>query len=147
MEKLRYLITINASKQHVWATLLSPETYTQWVKAFSENSQFIGEWKEGAEVRFVDPTMGGTKARLEVFSPYDRILAKHIATITKEGIEETEGEMTETWIGTTEEYLLQEENGATELAIVINTHPDFKEMFDTCWPKALETIKRLSEKA
>jgi hypothetical protein len=61
--------------------LLAPGKYEQWVKAFSEHSQFEGRWEAGATVKFVDPNMGGSKAILEIFEPPHCILAKHIAMI------------------------------------------------------------------
>ena len=104
MEKRTYTIDINADKSHVWNTMLEPGKYEAWVKAFSANSQFIGEWKQGATVRFVDPALGGTKAVLEIFEPYETIVAKHHALITKEGEEDRESEEAQQWIGTLEKY-------------------------------------------
>ncbi|TKB06379.1 SRPBCC domain-containing protein [Desulforhopalus sp. IMCC35007] len=145
MKTLRYSIKIDADRSHVWNTMLEPGKYEQWVKAFSENSGFEGRWEAGATVKFVDPNMGGTKAILEIFEPHNCILAKNVAMITQEGIEETESETARQWIGTTEKYLLSESEGKTILAIEMYTHPSFVEMFDSCWPKALENIKLLSE--
>ena len=145
MHELKYSIKINANISHVWNTMLEPGKYEQWVKAFSEGSQFEGRWEQGATVRFVDPNMGGTKAILEIFEPHKCILAKHIAMITKEGNEETDSEVAKQWIGTTEKYVLSKSRGKTILTIEMSTHPAFVEMFDSCWPKALENIKSLSE--
>lgn len=61
MQELNYSISINADKIHVWQTMLDEDKYKQWVKAFSENSQLIGEWKQGSQVKFIDPNIGGTK--------------------------------------------------------------------------------------
>ena len=146
MQKLNYSVIINAEKSHVWDTMLDPEKYPQWVKAFSANSQFVGEWKRDAIVKFIDPNMGGTKAILEEFEPYECILAKHISMVNKDGSEETENEMAKKWIGTTEKYIFKELKNSTELIIEMNTHCDFSEMFNNCWPKALELLKGLSEK-
>ena len=113
MKKLEYSIEIRANKAHVWKTMLEPEKYEQWVKAFSEGSRFEGRWEQGATVRFVDPNMGGTKAILEIFDPHNCILAKHIAIITDDGREETDGEVAKQWIGTTEKYEFLEHEGKT----------------------------------
>ena len=145
MHKLKYSIKIDAARAHVWKTMLAPDTYEQWVKAFSENSRFEGKWEQGATVRFVDPNMGGTKAILETFEPLQCILARHTAIITQEGHEDTDSEAAKQWIGTTEKYLLSETEGETILTVEMGTDPAFVEMFDACWPKALEKIKALSE--
>ena len=145
MKKLGYSIEIDAARSHVWKTMFEPGKYEQWVKAFSENSRFEGQWEAGATVRFVDPQLGGSKAILEIFEPHRCILAKHVAMITEEGNEETDSESAKQWIGTTEKYSFSESESKTILAIEMNTHPSFVEMFDACWPKALEKIKLLSE--
>ena len=145
MKKLVYKTLINSTKENIWKNIIKKDSYSQWVKAFSPNSQFEGEWKEGAEVKFFDNDMGGTVARLDTFKPHDRIVATHIATLTKEKIMETTGPMTEKWIGTKEIYELETVNNQTELRILMETHIDFEEMFNGSWPKALENIKNLSE--
>lgn len=145
MESLKYEICINAPKAVVWNTLTDAETYRKWVKAFSPNSYFEGEWKQGTFMKFLDPEMGGTKAFLETLEPSDRILARHVSMIAQDGEETTEGEMCSKWIGTTEAYTLSEQGSSTALQIEIRTHDDFVPMFESAWPKALKSIKTLSE--
>ena len=145
MTNLEYSIEVKANKAHVWNTMLEPGKYEYWVKAFSEGSRFEGKWEQGATVRFVDPNMGGTKAILEIFDPHNCILAKHIAIITDDGRVETYSEVAKQWIGTIEKYEFLEHEGKTTLKIEMKTHPAFVEMFDSCWPKALENIKLLCE--
>ena len=147
MDKLSYKILIRAPKEVVWKTLVESDKYDQWVKAFSPNSTCEGEWREGAEMLFWDPNMGGTHAIIEEFRPFESIVAKHINTVTKEGVRETTGDMTEKWIGTKEVYRLVEENGQTRLEIAIHTDMAFEKMFNDAWPMALESIKTLSEEA
>ena len=145
MEELRFEIRINSPKTVVWNTLIDAKKYKEWAKAFSPNSYFEGEWKQGTFINFLDPNMGGTKAVLETIEPYCHILAKHVSIISNEGNEDTTGEMAKKWIGTSEEYTLIEEEGETLLVIEIKTHSDFKQMFNEGWPKALQAIKELSE--
>ena len=146
MIKLNYSIEINAKKEHVWKTMLAPETYQQWVKAFSANSKFIGEWKQGETILFFDPDLGGSKAVLEIFNPYDEILAKHFSMVDKDQNENNEDEMSKKWIGTTERYSFIETGDKTKLKIEMTVDETFTKMFDTSWPKALEIIKSLCEK-
>ena len=145
MKDLIYKISIDASKEDVWNTIIGSETYDQWVKAFSPNSTYKGEWKEGAKMLFWDPNMGGTTAVLDTFKPHDLIVAMHVNTVTKDGVEETTGELTEKWIGTRESYRLAEEGGRTLLSIEMKTDEAFEDMFNQCWPRALENIKKLCE--
>jgi len=146
VKKLTYEIKIKSSAKRTWDTLIGKETYEKWVKAFTPGSTFKGEWKKGEEVKFFDPSMGGTVAKLIECEPCKLIEANHIATLNKDMQMETTGPMTEKWIGTTEVYKLSGEDGFTNLAIEMETHEDFEDMFNSSWPKALENIKELAEK-
>jgi hypothetical protein len=125
--------------------MLESETYQKWIKAFSSDSRFIGEWKQGEIILFFDPNLGGSRATLEIFNPYDEILAEHISMIDKDGNEKNEDEMAKKWIGSTERYSFIESADNTILEIEISTDETFTEMFNTGWPKALEIIKYLCE--
>lgn len=145
MQTLVYEIEIVATAATVWSVLTVPETYKQWVKAFSPNSCMDGEWRQGNTVRFLDPDMGGTKAILEIVDPPKRIFARHIALISKDGDESTAGPMADKWLGTTEDYLLSQNDDVSRLKVEIKTHEDFAEMFNRAWPIALAEIRKLSE--
>ncbi len=145
MEQLHYKTIINAPRQTVWNTMLDPESYKQWVKAFSPNSQYEGQWLQGSTIKFFDPNMGGTKALLEIVKPYEHIHAKHIAILNKDGTEDIESDIAQKWIGVTETYRLKDVDGGTELTIDILSHKDFVGMFDDGWPVALESLRGLCE--
>lgn len=145
VKTLNYSVRINAPKEKVWNTMLEPVAYKKWASAFSADSQFEGEWKQGTHMRFIDPNLGGTKAFLEEVKPFDRIHAKHVAIIAKDGSEDTQSAIAKTWIGITESYTLRENRGITELLIEINTHEDYEKMFDDGWPKAMGLLKTLCE--
>ena len=124
--------------------MLGDKTYVQWVKGFSENSEVVGEWKQGTEIDFIDAGRGGTRAVLEVVDEPNRLRAKHIAVLSKDRELKTEG--MENWIGTTEEYLLKEENGITTLKILMRYHPEYEKMLDEGWEKSLKLLKELCER-
>lgn len=144
MNDKQYKITIYSHKQHVWDVMLGEKTYVQWMKGFSENSEVVGEWKQGTKIDFIDTGRGGTRAVLEVVDEPNRLLAKHIAVLSKEREPQTED--MESWIGTTEEYFLNEENGITTLKILMHFHPDYEKMLDDGWDKSLKLLKDLCEK-
>jgi uncharacterized protein YndB with AHSA1/START domain len=145
MKTLNYSIKIDAPKQKVWNTMLEKDSYKKWAQAFSPDSQYEGEWKQGSYMNFFDPNMGGTKAVLEIVQPPNKILAKHVAILSKDGVEETKSEIAKKWIGAEEEYTFYETDGVTELKIEIKTHEDFAQMFDEGWDKALKSLKDLCE--
>lgn len=145
MMTLRYTTSINASAKHVWHTMLDDATYRQWTKAFSPDSQYVGEWKEGTDINFSDPNLGGTKARLDVVKPYEKILMRHIALLGIDGSEECESAEAKKWIGSKEQYSFSETDGTTQLFIEIEMHEEYAEMCASLWPKALETLKAICE--
>ena len=145
MINLKYSIEINAKKEHVWKTMLASDTYREWVKAFSSDSKFIGEWKQGETILFFDPNFGGSKAIIEIFNPYDEILARHFSMVDKDSNENNEDEMTKKWIGSTERYSFIKSGDKIKLEIEMNTDEAFSEMFNKSWPNALKIIKSLCE--
>lgn len=146
MEKLKYEIKVHADPERVWETLISEESFATWSEPFSPDSQFSGEWGEGSKIRFTAHGKGGTVAEIRKFEPYKLIDAVHVATIDKNGNEETTGPMTEHWIGTRETYHLEKLKDETKLTVEMETHPDFKPMFENSWPEALKKVRELSEK-
>lgn len=65
--------------------------------------------------------------------------------ILKDGSKDTESDMARQWIGTTEEYRLDEKNGVTTLSVEMKTYLPCVDMLNACWPEALENLKRLCE--
>ena len=104
MTTANYSVQIGAPKKAVWEAMIDREKYSIWTKPFSENSSFIGEWREDAEIQFVDAGNGGTLALIETFRPHDLMVLKHIGLIIKEGKVEKSGH--ENWIGTLETILI-----------------------------------------
>ena len=143
MKDKKYEITIKKPKQHVWDIMLGEQTYPQWIKGFSENSDKIGEWKQGTEIDFIDVGKGGTRAVLEIVDAPNHLLAKHITGLDKDRNPLAEG--MENWIGTTEEFILDEIDGATTLTINMHYHQDFEKMLDEGWDKSLKLLKNLCE--
>ncbi len=145
MKKLEMKIDIAASRQKVWETMLAPATYKQWVDVSWPGSYYEGEWKQGQNLRFLAPGMGGTLARLVEHRPYEFSLAEHIASINSDGTEDRDSESAKNWIGSTESYTFTEKNGITTLKVEVNTYPEWIDMFASGMPKALAKLKEMCE--
>ena len=146
MKTLRYEIKISAPREVVWERMLAPDTYKEWAKGFSSESQYRGEWKEGSYINFIDPNMGGTRALLEKVIPHEKIHARHVALLDKEGNEDSESDFAKKWIGSTESYSLAEQEGIATLTVITETDEAFEKMFTDSWPKALALLKELCER-
>jgi uncharacterized protein YndB with AHSA1/START domain len=146
VHSLQYRIDIDVDREVVWAAMTDPDSYKEWASAFSANSQFVGEWKQGSFIDFIDPDRGGTRALLEEVRPLERIHARHVATISADGRLDTESDVAKKWIGSLESYTLTETSRGTVLVVDIFSHEDFVEMLNDGWAKALPLLKSLCER-
>ena len=146
MEDLIYKVEITAPAKKVWDTMLQDKTYRQWSGKAWPGSLYLGEWKEGTEIKFTGEGGGGTAALLEIVKPYSHVFARHIALLTPpDNVYDRDSEQAKTWVGITEEYRFVEMNGKTTLTVLIKTPSEWKSMFDEGWPVAIEELKRLVE--
>lgn len=151
MQKIHFSIFINAPKEKVWNTMLNKETYQLWTKAFSSNSTFEGTWEQGSKILFIGTdengeNMGGMVSRIAEARPYEFMSIEHVGMIDKNGVEDTTSDEVRKWVPAFENYTFNEKDGGTEVVIDQDMQPEYKEMFDGMWPKALETLKELCEK-
>lgn len=145
MERIEYRIKIAAPAKVVWETMLGEETYKQWAGKGWPNSSYQGQWKKGEKIRFTGPDGDGTLAEIVELKPNKTVLAKHIAILQKGGKEDSTSDFAKNWINSSERYDFNEANGNTTLLVTIETYPEWKQMFDEGWPKALDELKELSE--
>ena len=145
MEKLKFSTTLKAPKEKVWKVLWDDATYREWTTAFSEGSYAeTDNWKEGSEVKFLDPKGSGMISRVATNRPMEFMSFEHLGEI-REGVEDRESERIKAWAGAKENYLLTETNGITKLDVEMDVNEEYKNMFMEMWPKALEKVKTLSE--
>jgi uncharacterized protein YndB with AHSA1/START domain len=145
MKKLEFSITINAPKQKVWDTMLTLETYQQWVGASWPDSTYEGAWEKGNFLKFIGEDKNGTLAEIIELKEYDYVLAKHVAILLADGVEDRESTFAQNWVGILENYFFSEKDGQTALVIKIETQPDWEKMFNDGWPKALAKLKSMCE--
>ncbi|USD65465.1 SRPBCC domain-containing protein [Vibrio sp. SCSIO 43136] len=140
-----YKKAITASPQKIWQVLTEKAHYQRWASVFSPGSTLQGEWKEGAQVCFFDPELGGTIAEVDVWSPEQELVIRHIALVDKDGQKNRSGEMADKWIGSLEKYQIHQQGLQATLVVEVTTHPDFMPMFEEGWPEAMERILFMSE--
>lgn len=145
MEKLHFSTSINAPKEKVWNVLWDENNYRKWTSAFTEGSHAVTDnWKEGTKVLFLDPKGQGMVSMVAVNKPNEYMSFKHLGEVMN-GIEDTTSERVKAWSGSEENYTLKEAGNKTELSIDMDITEEFKDMFSTIWPKALENVKQLAE--
>jgi len=138
MKSLHYSITIHASRQVVWDTMLQPDTYSQWTAGFCEGSRYEGSWEKGSSILFVGPTGEGMKAMIAENRTPEYLSIRHLACFTKE----KEDPFTEPSF---ENYTFREVEGGTELLVDMDGFEQYEEMFQEMWPRSLRLLKALCE--
>jgi uncharacterized protein YndB with AHSA1/START domain len=144
MEKLNFDINIDAPAQKVWNILWADDTYRKWTAAFHEGSYAESDWKEGSKILFLSPEGSGMVSRIAKKREPEFMSFEHLGEVIK-GVEDTTSERVKAWAGSTENYILEEAGGKTQLSVEMDITDEFKEMFSNIWPKALQNVKQLAE--
>ncbi|HVF81980.1 MAG TPA: hypothetical protein VM884_08600 [Flavisolibacter sp.] len=145
MEKINFSTTIQAPKEKVWDILWNDATYRKWTSAFCDGSYAeTDNWKEGTEVKFLDPQGSGMVSRVLANKPAAYMSFEHLGEI-KEGVEDRTSDKVKEWAGAKENYTLKETAEGTTLDVDMDIADEYKDMFSAMWPKALQHIKTLSE--
>lgn len=142
MKTLEFGFVIDADRETVWNTMFTLDTYEKWASAFCEGSTFEGSWDEGARICFLGPGGDGMMSVIAESRPHEFLSIKHLGEI-KNGVEDTKSE----WASCFENYHLTDLGGSTEVRVVTDTLGDFEEFMTDAWPRALATLKSLSESA
>jgi hypothetical protein len=150
MDKLHFSIVINAPKEKVWKTMLEDKTYRIWTEAFNPGSYYKGDWSKGSKILFLGPDPetgkeGGMVSRIAENKIYEFISIEHLG-IVKDGVEDTTSEYAMKWAPAFENYTFKEKHGKTEVLVEMDINEEYKEMFESMWPKALKKLKDLAEK-
>ncbi len=152
MGKLYFSIVINAPKEKVWNIMLGEDSYRAWAEVFAPGSHYVGDWNKGSKILFLGPDktgkMSGMVSRIKENRLYDYVSIEHLG-IVQDGKEEISSAAAQGWAGALENYTFKERGGATEVQVDLvgmDVLKEFKEMFQTIWPKALQKLKALAEK-
>ncbi|MGY3571245.1 SRPBCC domain-containing protein [Vibrio sp. SCSIO 43135] len=145
MQSLNYQIEIETNAENLWAILTELESYQKWAAAFSPQSQFKGEWREGADMTFFDPALGGTRAVIDTVEEGKLLSYHHVAIFTPDHIQDINSDVARKWIGSSESFEIVSLESSVLLKVKINTHQEFTAMFNNGWERALPMIKLLCE--
>jgi len=149
-ELMHFEINISANAEKVYKTMLDEKTYAEWTTAFNPTSHFKGSWQKGSKISFLgtdkDGTMGG------MFSIIKENIPNKFVSIEHQGLIQGEKEIitgvpeVEDWVGATENYTFNGNNGNTLLSVDLDVNKEFKSYFVNTWPKALGKLKEICEK-
>jgi hypothetical protein len=144
-KKLHFETIIDAPRRDVWDVMLAPETFPQWTSAFMEGSYYQGSWERGEDIRFLAPDGSGMMAVIAENRPYEFVSIKHLGFIEK-GVADTESEAVRSWAPAYENYTLSDSGGSTRVEVDMDVTEEFEQHMSEAWPRALESLKEISEK-
>jgi hypothetical protein len=141
MNRLRFSIDIAAGRDKVWKVLWDDTTYRDWTSVFAEGSYAVSDWNEGSPIQFLDPASGsGMAAIIEKKRPGEFMSFRHEAEIRNGQVQPPAGGS-----GGHENYTLTTNGGGTILAVDLDAPDEYRQMFESKFPQALQRVKRLSE--
>ncbi len=141
MEKLKFELEINASKDKVWSVLWNDETYREWTGVFFPGSYAVSNWNEGDKILFLGPDKNGMSSLIHKKVIADTMIFRHISEI-KEGKEipfPTDNAL--------ESYYLSESDGNTILRVELEAPAEFAAYFSDTFPKAMKKVKEIAERS
>ena len=147
-EMLHFEISINASAEKVYKTMIDQNHYKEWTSEFNPTSHFKGSWEKGSKILFLgdaaDGTLDGMVSRIKENIPNRFISIEHLG-IVENGREVLCGPDVDVWAGARENYSFTEKDGSTLLSVDTDTTDKFKQYFLDTWPKALQKLKSICE--
>jgi uncharacterized protein YndB with AHSA1/START domain len=144
IEKLTFIVEINAKAATVWNKLWNSESYKIWTGAFCEGSYYEGELQQGNRVHLLTPSGEGMYSDVFFVKENEKFVFQHNGNI-KDFAEQPIDEATSKWTGCFEAYTLTEKDGKTELKVEVDTVNEYIDFMKTTFPKALEKLKILCE--
>jgi uncharacterized protein YndB with AHSA1/START domain len=142
-------IEINAEPGEVYKNITDPEKFREWSSVFSPDSRFKGSWTRGSNIRFIGTDKngreGGMIGRIRENIPGKFISIEYFGFI-RDGVETMCGPEVDDWQGALENYTLSSSAGKTVLSVDLDVIPEFSQLFEEQWPKALERLKQISER-
>ena len=147
--RMHFEITIKASVEMVYKTMLEPKTYSKWTSVFNPSSHFRGSWEKGSKILFLGTdqhgTQGGMASRIRENIPNRFVSIEHLG-IVEDGKEIYSGQKVEEWAGALENYTFIDNDRNTLLEIDLDVDSDYGVYFAETWPKALDKLKSICEK-
>ena len=97
---MHFEITIKASVEMVYKTMLEPTTYSEWTSEFNPSSHFSGSWEKGSKILFLGidhiGTQGGMVSWIRENIPNKFVSIVHLG-IVEDGKEIYSGQKVEGW--------------------------------------------------
>jgi uncharacterized protein YndB with AHSA1/START domain len=149
---IHFNITIDATPEKVFKTMLDTRHYAEWTAVFNPHSSFEGSWEKGSSIRFLgldkDGRVHGMVSRIKENIPGRYVSIEHLGVI-QDGKEIFSGPIVYEFAGALENYTFTRVDGQTSVSVDLismqNLSPEFLSYFEKTWPQALEKLKNICE--
>jgi uncharacterized protein YndB with AHSA1/START domain len=149
IEKLTFEVSIAASVEKVYSTMLNESYYRQWTYAFNPTSFFRGSWEKNSKILFVGTDKNGNESgmisRIAENIPNEFVSIEHLGYL-QNGVEILSGAEVEKWQGSHENYFYKSQKEGTLLKIEVDANKDLKSYLLEKYPMALKLLKDVCEK-
>jgi hypothetical protein len=142
MKELKFVVTIHASKETVWATLWQDATLRVWMDLVDPGTYMVGELVQGSTVQFNSASGYGVTSLVAELISNEYVLFKHQADTKEDGAKSRDDQ----WTGGTESYELTEDDGITTLTMKFDVPVELEQIMSVNYPAALNKIKEMAEK-
>lgn len=137
-------IEIKASKEKVWEVITQQPFLNEWTSAFMVGSTVKGEFKDGAQILYLDGGMG-VVGKVTEYKLNQELKIEIVAEIVN-GEPDFNNPNSKKWEGCYDHYELTEKDGITTLILNSVFPAEYYNDFVPGWSKMLEKIKELAEK-
>jgi len=109
MKKIQLSKTFKATQEQLWELIVDADHYRFWTAAFSEGSDFVGDWTPGSKIRFVADNPSGSENGMlaEIAeSNWPEFISIHHLGLVMDGIPDYESSIAKEWTPAFENYQL-----------------------------------------
>lgn len=151
MKRLHMERKFNTTQQKLWELIVDADHYRNWTKAFSEGSDFVGDWSKGSRMRFVaedesDNENGMLSEIVESIWP-EFISIRHLGLVM-DGVEDYDSPSAKKWTPAFENYrLTSKEDGSCTFELDQEIPDEEFDGFKESWRRAFNRISNLLEES
>lgn len=145
MRQIVRSVILPVPAEQAWHLVLDHENYREWTAAFTQGSDYQGEFVQGGRIRFTAPGGDGIISMVHVYAPSRCIAFRHLGWL-QNGIEDYDSPAMQSWKNAREEYLFTPVAGGTRFDLYCDTSEAEHDTMSNMWDKALATLADMAQR-
>lgn len=147
MKKIQLERSFKATPERLWELVVDADHYRYWTSVFSIDSDFIGDWTKGSQMRFIadNPSESENGMLSEITeSKWPEVISIHHIGLIIKGVKDYDSPMSKEWTPAYEIYRFVEKSDSQCTFKVEQDIPDaYVETFTTDWNQAFDAMARI----